>query len=424
MDATEVEAGSGGGSVLEVLERDLTFDAGGETHTLWFEGTEPMVASTPSRLQDFVNNLSDEQRATIEEADGYAGQLDIIHDRGAELRNLAVEARTAILQNSADRFEARIGTLTDDQQQVMRALKFVFDVLPTADKRDVVLDLWRARQDDLVVRLEAALRAAGNAQNQQPMIDWIYNLEATLGEARELLAADVNKTSLELADEVLQDVEAQLPLIEDGLADATEGQAAIDAALEEAESPAWRDRLETILTILSRARARVTAAIPFGRVRFRGSLATGWKGPHKVEENGAARRFNPAEFDADAFVELPNEVWLDMVEEGLVDDDDLYAKSADLVGWEHQRLLAQLEADIGEELAEVAGYQLEESGDIHFDFTVQPTSSTWKNLRDGLAYPQDAFALGGAPGVQATLPDNPNTPAKKRTRFPGTFQGE
>ncbi|MFK7928846.1 MAG: hypothetical protein AB8H79_11705 [Myxococcota bacterium] len=419
------EVGAESGGVLEAVEAEHSFDAGGETHRLWFEGNEPMVASTPSRLQDFVNNLSDGQRQTIESAQGYDRQLDVILEHAARLRNLATEARKAVVKPVGDAFDETIAPLTEGQQEVMRALKFVFDVLPQADKRDLVLDLFRARQDDITIRLETALAAAGNAQDQQPMVEWIESLGVQLGEVRQLLVDNVDRDAVVLATEELDRIEPQVTIIEESLVDAIAGQAAIDTALQEAESPEWRERLETILGILSRARARVTAAIPFGRVRFRGSLATGWKGPHKVEQgSGAARRFNPEEFDADAFVELPNEVWLKMVDDELVDEGDLYAKSSELVGWEHQGLLVQLEADIGQELADVAGYQREESGEIHFDFTVQPTSSSWKNLRDGLASPQNAFGLAGEDDLQATLPDNPNTPANKRTRFPGIFQGE
>ena len=427
-NASEQEdLGASGASVTELLdavEAEHSFNAGGESHTLWFEGTEPMVASTPSRLEDFVNRLSEGQRETIVGAPGYNDQLNVILTQAGLLRNLATETRKAVSTASDDAFDAKVASLTHDQQAVMRALKFVFDVLPNADKRDVIIDLVRARQDDLVVRLETALAAAGNAQDQQATIEWIEGLGLQLNDVRLKLTANVDKDAVTSAAAALDPIEEQVGFIEDVLQAALAGQATIDAALQDEESPAWRDRLQTILGILNRSRSRVTAAIPFGRVRFRGSLATGWKGPHKVEANGSARRFNPEEFDADAFVELPNELWLQMVEEDLVDGDDLYAKSADLVGWEHQALLAQLETDIGAELAKVAGYQREHTGEIHFDFTVQPMSSTWKNLRDGLAYPQNAFGMAGANDLQATLPDNANTSANQRTRFPGTFRGE
>jgi hypothetical protein len=61
--------------------------------------------------------------------------------------------------------------------------------------------------------------------------------------------------------------------------------------------------------ILAKYKAQIVAAIPGGILQYRGSLASGWKGPHKLAADGSALRFDPTSFDCDAFIEVPDAVW-------------------------------------------------------------------------------------------------------------------
>jgi hypothetical protein len=419
VEAAPVEVEAEAEDVLEDVEQPFTADDG--AHHLWFEmvGDEavPMVASTPSRLEDFVNRISPTDKATLETQQDYAGQLDTIRNGAESLRGMA-ETVVAGLRAGNRALPALLLPLTAQQQEVIQALRYVFRVLPNG-RGAFGIDMYRARLDDVVVRLERCLDAAGHSQQNKGMVDWIYEIEGNLGWIRESLLAPRNQDDLDVAAEGIGEAEVTLTGLEEALGPAITERETVDTALEGEESDVWREKQTQILAILAKARATVTASVPFGRVRFRGSLSTGWKGPHKTE-NGKARRFNPEEFDADAFLELPNEEWKKIVATGDVDEGELYAKVPDLVSWPHRQMMLNLEGEIGEQLEEVAGYQHEEGGELHFDFTVQPMSSSWKNMRDGLAYPEDAFPKS----IQDTLPDRPDTAKKERTRFPGIFQGE
>lgn len=161
--------------------------------------------------------------------------------------------------------------------------------------------------------------------------------------------------------------------------------------------------------------ARTSSPAP-PRSRARGSLASGWKGPHKLDkEKSIALRFNPRQFDCDAFVEIPNKMWKqEFVDTGVVPPDKSWAKLEQVQDWPRAAKLLELQAKIIAQLKHIKGYEIED-GEPYFSLTLQPESESISKMLEGNVYPTDALAGAGAGAMEAQLPDD----WTRDTRQPG-----
>jgi hypothetical protein len=208
----------------------------------------------------------------------------------------------------------------------------------------------------------------------------------------------------------LADIDPQLETYGRSLAEADQRRAKAETEIDK-DRAAWKDRelwekaKREVSAILATYKAELSKAIPGAVIKFRGSLATGWKGPHKVDrETGAARRFNPHDFDCDAFVEIPSEMWKrELVDTGIVYDGKPWAKLGNILDWERTPILATTERAICNKLSLIDGYQ-QESGLPHFSMTVQTDQESLSKVLEGNTYPARSLSNAGASSVEDALP--------------------
>jgi hypothetical protein len=156
------------------------------------------------------------------------------------------------------------------------------------------------------------------------------------------------------------------------------------------------------------------AAVPPGSViKYRGSLATGWKSwkPGQTLKD-AARMFDANSFDCDAFIEVPENEWQNIV----TLYPELNNKGAEfldvLTEWSWYKKLIPVRNKIAEELAKITGYK-KRPGTIKADFTfkVQTSQKTKQQEHFGNPVPEGAVEKAGYPEYeetleQTTLPEN------------------
>ncbi len=167
----------------------------------------------------------------------------------------------------------------------------------------------------------------------------------------------------------------------------------------------WEKAKKAVRKILGEFKGGILHILPGATIRFRGSLATGWKGPHKLESTGAARRFKPSDFDCDMYIEIPNQMWSDeLITTGAVTGDKKRVKLSQIRSWPRAEALRRLEARIiSSHLSNVEGYRRAD-GEPDFNFTIQP-ETTYKGQREqGVVYPTGSIGKAGAGGVETTLP--------------------
>lgn len=170
----------------------------------------------------------------------------------------------------------------------------------------------------------------------------------------------------------------------------------------------WLKAKQDVTKILALYKAAIADAIPGSKIKFRGSLASGWKGPHKViKETNTAQRFNPREFDCDAFVEIPDPMWhKELVNTGILEDPTKpWAKLEQLRGWSRATALMSAQRQIIGQLRDIEGYQRED-GEPHFELTVQTEGETLKKTLEGNVYPTGALSNAGASAMEGRLPDD------------------
>jgi len=190
--------------------------------------------------------------------------------------------------------------------------------------------------------------------------------------------------------------------------------------------------------VLARAEAGVKAWVQGISIAYRGSLATGWRNAKKSDQN-KAQRIDLLKFDSDAFITIPHDTWvlwnsLKIVLNNKVEDKmslrDLIAaaksagKSEDVL-----RALSQLEgiktveAQIQMALQSVPGYKLSvknkddpgaaewtdtdrrrsDKYTADFEFVLQTSHKTVRELKSGNLYPLGEIANAGLPLTEADL---------------------
>jgi hypothetical protein len=79
----------------------------------------------------------------------------------------------------------------------------------------------------------------------------------------------------------------------------------------------WRAKQVEVLAAMQQFVPRITALDSAAQVRIRGSLAKGIKGPQKIDKDGGRLRFDPEDFDIDAYV-VSNKLYQQAITKGAV----------------------------------------------------------------------------------------------------------
>jgi len=134
--------------------------------------------------------------------------------------------------------------------------------------------------------------------------------------------------------------------------------------------------------ILAKYKAQIVAAVPGASVQYRGSLASGWKGPHKLSADGSALRFDPTSFDCDAFIEVPSATWTGWADQGIVSKDPPFLVKLDLFQGPGAAQLRGIQAAIARDLgAQVPGYK-KVRGVGDFKFRLQSTAESAHQMKE------------------------------------------
>jgi hypothetical protein len=174
--------------------------------------------------------------------------------------------------------------------------------------------------------------------------------------------------------------------------------------------------------------AAIAAALPGAKVKFRGSLARGLKSFRKPAAHGGVQQFDPSSFDADAFIEVPDDTWTTMRSwdpAGLGSKASLAVlivaaqrRNAPLLA--SLRAVQQCEGQIRAGLGSVEGYS-KSGSTAEFYVVVQSESASANQLEEGNPYPEGALAQIGMPALEAAAP---HTGRHREIRGPVIFTGE
>jgi hypothetical protein len=175
---------------------------------------------------------------------------------------------------------------------------------------------------------------------------------------------------------------------------------------------------------LARGEAGIRAWVQGASIRYRGSLATGWRNAKKSTA-GTAQRINLLQFDSDAFVDIPTATWglwhgmrivTDMQKEGKMDLSELMVRTRAaenvLTGQEKEAFTRVLNQLLGIETVQdqlklamktVSGYKMNQGDEADFSFVLQSSKKTGRELESGNLYPLEEVANAGLPLTEARL---------------------
>jgi hypothetical protein len=143
------------------------------------------------------------------------------------------------------------------------------------------------------------------------------------------------------------------------------------------------------------------------KVKYRGSLASGFKHAGKLSATGSILPFNApmpgqdkGEFDCDAFIELDDATWAEIAALG---DFELNKASLDeLRRWPPARALLGIQGEIARALGQIPGYK--KRGAVgSFEFMVQGASKSAAQVHAGSRYPEGAIGQR-YPAIENSLP--------------------
>ncbi len=239
---------------------------------------------------------------------------------------------------------------------------------------------------------------------KKPLRDLLGGIDAASGLEELKMAGEDVQRGLKLVD---PQIAAYRPLFDAAEQRRDKAEAAIDEDRQQwKEREQWEHAKRAVTEILASYKSELEAAVPGAAIKFRGSLATGWKGPHKVDkETGAARRFNPREFDCDAFVEIPSEMWMEeLVRMGILERTRVWARLEELSAWVRAGAMISIEHRICQRLVSLDGYQ-KDAGEPHFQMTLQTDKESLDKLLSGVVYPSGALTKSGSKNLESSLPD-------------------
>ncbi|MEL6562483.1 MAG: hypothetical protein AAFQ94_30215 [Bacteroidota bacterium] len=164
----------------------------------------------------------------------------------------------------------------------------------------------------------------------------------------------------------------------------------------------FTEKQEAVQKVFTDMKEDILSAIPPGsKVKYRGSLATGIKGPHKTV-NDAIQFFDPKKFDADVFIEVTNEVWAHAGTQVPKARTEGKLKLQEMVAWDYYSQLISLTDAIKEKLKDITGYKLK-GGEADFELMIQSVRKSENQLRSGIQYEPNSFANAGYPEIEKRL---------------------
>ncbi len=413
---SEIGPSSGG---HDHLGDPLPFSAAGESHRLWIlvQGKRAtiMVASAEQPVDTFLGlpavvalEKTKEGKKTVQQARTLSQKVDLDAER--ILQHLSGSEPDPTKAEGADAKVAK------EESQLLDLLRWIFEHLDDKGKLGAEKALHKARISEREKTVDRLLRAVVyDKEKSGHLAQNLYDQKRPLRLLKEDLDAADGREELELVkadiDKGLKDTDALLKNYGELLKDADKKREKIEGELDK-NKQGWKDRelwehaKQQVTAILAEYKSEILQAIPGASVKFRGSLASGWKGPHKVDkETGAAIRFNPKKFDCDAFIEVSNELWLrELVATGLVAPDKPWAKLDRILEWPRAASLKDVKAKIIEKLRGVDGYE-REAGNPHFELTLQTEAESLQKLLQGNVYPTGALTKAGAGKIEEHLPE-------------------
>lgn len=238
---------------------------------------------------------------------------------------------------------------------------------------------------------------------KKPLRELLGGIDAASGLEELKMAGEDVQRGLKLVDPQLA---AYRPLFIEAEQRRDQAETALDEDRQQwKEREQWEQAKRVVTEILASYKSELEAAVPGAAIKFRGSLATGWKGPHKVDkETGAARRFNPREFDCDAFVEIPSEMWMEeLVRPRILPSTKVWATLLQVEQWSRAATIVSIEQSVCKRLVHLDGYQ-KEAGEPHFKMTLQTDRESLAKLLEGNVYSDGALSGAGARELEQELP--------------------
>jgi F0F1-type ATP synthase membrane subunit b/b' len=393
--------------------KTINFSAKGESHRLWVqvqgEKSVVMVASNPTPVAAFLDQPSVKALEKSEGKEKVQNARELAKKVNLDAQQILQYIRVEKYQEAAKEDDE----IEKEQKQLLDGLKWIFDHLDGDGKLASEKTLVKSRVGELEGRAVRLLKAIGYDSDKyghlaEP-INKIKNNRLKKIE-KEIDTEAESREELKILEEDLTNVDEELKSYENLLQDSIKKREELDAAVE-TDKDQWKDKERwertkaQVQQILENYKSRILAAVPGASVKFRGSLATGWKGPHKVDkETGAAKRFDPSNFDCDAYVELTDKMWVEeLAQTGLVPRGQNWAWLKDIRRWRRTAELEQVQIEIKQQLKGVEGYK-QEAGEPDFKMSLQSQSEGIQKLLEGTAYPQGAFEKAGAGEIEKRMP--------------------
>jgi hypothetical protein len=407
---------------------------GGETHYLFIEvrNGRPLVyvRSAKTVLQSFLE--SDAVEALRSRPHG----PEHLSTARRQLAAVSVGAAEVVALATQPRRQARVSDansqVTRAEQMLVVSLRWIFgqlqgggaqlsrdvitDSINTEDRRtDKLLEIVAFDPDRLPTQLKnlRILRSrleALRAEVRSPMPN-------ELPKVRQKVENDLGAIRAEIEgyehDPAIVDNRTRLEAVRRGL----EAEAATSPG-----ASAWRQIRDEMQQVLAKYKANILSIAPGSRVGFRGSLARGWKGPHKTTPGGAAQEFTARDFDCDAYIEIPADMWVSEIAilpksknarpDRFVPIEELrgdWARAAELLA-----IVQNIQDDIEKSRGPLRQMRLDrDTKRPEFHMYIQSPDVTLDLLLQAAEYPKGAFEQAGRPTIESLLPLR-----KGRRRYP------
>ena len=418
----EAGAAPGAGEAVHVGENLPITVPGGETHHLYIrvENNAPVVyvQSAQQVLQGFLASPPVEALRTDNVGSGY------VDTARRQVSTVNVEANQLLALARSDPNQQRLAAentdVTREEQQLVLSVQWIFRRLFMSGaagelSQNVVLDSINTQDRRVDALLEVVAFDPEKLPSQLANLRSMRTrLEALRGEVR---APNVTPQDLQVRHNDLEHLTAEIdgyerdPAIVDNRTRLTALRQNLQT--EALSNTQWARITAEVARILAMFNDEIMQVVPATRVGFRGSLARGWKGPHKITPSGAAQRFDPTDYDCEAYIEVPLSLWMQEIEPVLPVQDQRqthkFRQLTEIPTWQRAAQLAAVKSRIITEIEGVGrllqGFQIDPTtGRPAFHFYIQSPDATLSLQLQGAGYRPGAFEQAGAHGVEIVLP--------------------
>lgn len=156
-------------------------------------------------------------------------------------------------------------------------------------------------------------------------------------------------------------------------------------------------------SIFKQFEAQFLQALPPGSsLKYRGSLARGFKGPHKTMD-GAVQFFNPESWDCDLFVEVSEQEWTNLA--AVIENPELANKGKvqlkEVEKWIYYKNLNALMIQFQTALKAIRGYN---GVPKKVDLVIQTTTKSVNQLKSGILYEKGSFEQAKLHKTEQAMP--------------------